>query len=113
VPIAESVRPKSRRGALTLALLEAGARVIAVRRAVEQGGLRRFQARPGLTLPRNAFVPPPLVDSAVLQLRRRNCSDLAAEEVANIPRDKHRTPSTGGDQDRRHRQRRKRGRGER
>jgi 23S rRNA (adenine-N6)-dimethyltransferase len=44
-----------------------------VGRAVEQGrrGLRRFQARPGLTLPRNAFVPPPPVDSAVLQLRRR------------------------------------------
>jgi 23S rRNA (adenine-N6)-dimethyltransferase len=44
-----------------------------VRRVVEQGhrGLRRFQARRGLPLPRTAFVPPPPVDSAVLELRRR------------------------------------------
>jgi 23S rRNA (adenine-N6)-dimethyltransferase len=44
-----------------------------VRRVVEQGrrGLRRFQARCGLLLPRAAFVPPPPVDSAVLQLRSR------------------------------------------
>jgi 23S rRNA (adenine-N6)-dimethyltransferase len=44
-----------------------------VRRVVVQGRreLRRFHARRGLSLPRNAFVPPPNVDSAVLQLRRR------------------------------------------
>jgi 23S rRNA (adenine-N6)-dimethyltransferase len=47
-----------------------------VRRVVDQGrrDLRRFSARHGLPLPRNAFVPPPPVDSAVLQLRRRTCS---------------------------------------
>jgi 23S rRNA (adenine-N6)-dimethyltransferase len=33
--------------------------------------LRRFHPRCGLLLPRNAFLPPPPVDSAVLQLRPR------------------------------------------
>jgi 23S rRNA (adenine-N6)-dimethyltransferase len=43
-----------------------------VQRVVQQGrrDLRRFQARRGVLLPRTAFVPPPPVDSAVLQLRR-------------------------------------------
>jgi 23S rRNA (adenine-N6)-dimethyltransferase len=43
-----------------------------VRRVVDQDRrqLRRFHASRGLSLPRNAFVPPPPVDSAVLQLRR-------------------------------------------
>jgi 23S rRNA (adenine-N6)-dimethyltransferase len=44
-----------------------------VRPIVDEGrrDLHRFQARRGLLLPRTAFVPPPPVDSAVLQLRRR------------------------------------------
>ena len=44
-----------------------------VRRVVEQDrrDLRRFHARRGLLLPRKVFVPPPPVDSAVLQLRPR------------------------------------------
>jgi 23S rRNA (adenine-N6)-dimethyltransferase len=44
-----------------------------VQRAVDQDRrqLRRFHARRGLSLPRRAFVPPPPVDSAVLQLRAR------------------------------------------
>jgi 23S rRNA (adenine-N6)-dimethyltransferase len=44
-----------------------------VRRIVDQDRrqLRRFHARRGLSLPRRAFVPPPPVDSAVLQLRPR------------------------------------------
>jgi 23S rRNA (adenine-N6)-dimethyltransferase len=44
-----------------------------VRRVVDQGrrDLRRFEARRGLPLPRKAFIPPPPIDSAVLQLRRR------------------------------------------
>jgi cytochrome P450 len=33
--------------------------------------MRRFQASRGLPLPRKAFIPPPPVDSAVLELRRR------------------------------------------
>jgi 23S rRNA (adenine-N6)-dimethyltransferase len=32
---------------------------------------RTFRARPGLSVPRHAFRPPPRVDSAVLVLRRR------------------------------------------
>jgi 23S rRNA (adenine-N6)-dimethyltransferase len=76
--------------ALTLPLVKAGARVIAVelhaRRArqlratlngyaasvVDQGrrDLRRFHTRRGLPIPRNAFLPPSPVDSAVLQIRR-------------------------------------------
>ena len=42
-------------------------------RVVDYGrkDLRRFQASRGLPLPRKAFIPPPPVDSAVLQLRRR------------------------------------------
>jgi 23S rRNA (adenine-N6)-dimethyltransferase len=45
----------------------------AVRRVIDQGrrDLRRFYANPGLRLPRTAFLPPPPVDSAVLQLRCR------------------------------------------
>ena len=39
--------------------------------AGQQAGLRRFRAEPGLSLPRNAFTPPPPVDSAVIRLRRR------------------------------------------
>ena len=44
-----------------------------VRRAVDRDrrNLRRFHARRGLLLPRNAFLPPPPIDSAVLQLRPR------------------------------------------
>lgn len=44
-----------------------------VERVVDHGrkDLRRFQACRGLPLPRKAFIPPPPVDSAVLQLRRR------------------------------------------
>jgi 23S rRNA (adenine-N6)-dimethyltransferase len=44
-----------------------------VRRVVDQGrrDLRRFHASRGVPLPRKAFSPPPPVDSAVLQLRRR------------------------------------------
>ena len=44
-----------------------------VGRVVDHGrqDLRRFQASRGLPLPRKAFTPPPPVDSAVLQLRRR------------------------------------------
>jgi 23S rRNA (adenine-N6)-dimethyltransferase len=44
-----------------------------VRRVVDQDrrDLRRFQARRGLRLSRSAFIPPPPVDSAVLQLRPR------------------------------------------
>jgi 23S rRNA (adenine-N6)-dimethyltransferase len=44
-----------------------------VRRVVDEDRrqLRRFRARRGLPLPRCAFVPPPPVDSAVLQLRPR------------------------------------------
>ncbi len=44
-----------------------------VARVVDHGrkDLRRFQASRGLPLPRKAFIPPPPVDSAVLQLRRR------------------------------------------
>ena len=44
-----------------------------VERVADHGrkDLRRFQARRGLPLPRKAFMPPPPVDSAVLQLRRR------------------------------------------
>jgi 23S rRNA (adenine-N6)-dimethyltransferase len=43
-----------------------------VRRVVDQGSrdLRRFHSRRGLPIPRNAFVPPSPVDSAVLQIRR-------------------------------------------
>lgn len=87
-------------GALTVPLVQAGARVIAVElhpgrarqarashltaadlvlqravigRVVDYGrkDLRRFQASRGLPLPRKAFIPPPPVDSAVLQLQRR------------------------------------------
>ncbi len=44
-----------------------------VRRAVDQDRrqLRHFHATRGLSLPRSAFIPPPPVDSAVLQLRPR------------------------------------------
>lgn len=44
-----------------------------VRRVVDQDRrqLRRFHAGRGLSLPRDAFVPPPPVDSVVLQLRPR------------------------------------------
>jgi 23S rRNA (adenine-N6)-dimethyltransferase len=44
-----------------------------VRRVADQDSrkLRRFQATRGLSLPRTAFLPPPPVDSAVLQLRPR------------------------------------------
>ena len=44
-----------------------------VRRVAEEGrrDLRRFRATRGLQIPRDAFLPPPPVDSAVLQLRRR------------------------------------------
>jgi cytochrome P450 len=44
-----------------------------VRRVLDRDrrDLRRFHARCGLLLPRNAFLPPPPVDSAVLQLRPR------------------------------------------
>jgi 23S rRNA (adenine-N6)-dimethyltransferase len=44
-----------------------------VRRVVDHRSreLRRFVAGRGLPLPRNAFVPPPPVDSTVLQLRKR------------------------------------------
>lgn len=44
-----------------------------VRRVVDLGrrDVRRFDASCGLLLPRNAFLPPPPVDSAVIQLRRR------------------------------------------
>ena len=44
-----------------------------VRRAVDQDRrqLRHFHATRGLALPRSAFIPPPPVDSAVLQLRPR------------------------------------------
>jgi 23S rRNA (adenine-N6)-dimethyltransferase len=44
-----------------------------VRRIIDQDrrDLRRFDANPGLRLPRTAFLPPPPVDSAVLQLRPR------------------------------------------
>jgi 23S rRNA (adenine-N6)-dimethyltransferase len=44
-----------------------------VRRLIDRGrrDLRRFHARRGLALPRSAFTPPPPIDSAVLQLRRR------------------------------------------
>jgi cytochrome P450 len=43
-----------------------------VQRVVDQDRrqLRRFHASRGLFLPRNAFIPPPPVDLAVLQLRR-------------------------------------------
>jgi 23S rRNA (adenine-N6)-dimethyltransferase len=69
-------------GALTSCLVGAGARVVAVdivlQRAVvrryEAGtfrGARRWEVRPGMLLPRRAFVPPPQVDSAVLVVRRR------------------------------------------
>jgi 23S rRNA (adenine-N6)-dimethyltransferase len=53
-----------------------------VRRIVDQGRrhLRRFDAHRGLPLPRTAFVPPPPVDSVVLQLRRR----IAVTPVGNL-----------------------------
>jgi 23S rRNA (adenine-N6)-dimethyltransferase len=41
-----------------------------VRRTVEQG-YRRWHVSAGLSLPRNAFRPPPQVDSAVLVIHRR------------------------------------------
>jgi 23S rRNA (adenine-N6)-dimethyltransferase len=41
-----------------------------VRRSVERPP-RRWELRAGLSLPRNAFRPPPQVDSAVLVVRRR------------------------------------------
>jgi 23S rRNA (adenine-N6)-dimethyltransferase len=47
-----------------------------VRRVVDHGRreLRRFHATRGMPIPRNAFVPPSPIDSAVLQVRRRRGS---------------------------------------
>jgi 23S rRNA (adenine-N6)-dimethyltransferase len=43
----------------------------AVTRRYASGAGRRFSLTVGLTLPRDAFLPPPQVDSAVLVVRRR------------------------------------------
>jgi 23S rRNA (adenine-N6)-dimethyltransferase len=71
--------PYSITGALLRQLLAPGSALIAadlvlqravVRRHVERPP-RRWHVRAGLSLPRNAFRPPPQVDSAVLVVRRR------------------------------------------
>jgi 23S rRNA (adenine-N6)-dimethyltransferase len=72
--------PYGRGSELLRALLAPGSRLAAadlvlqravVRRYAERGGSRRWDVRQGRSLPRQAFRPPPRVDSAVLVVRRR------------------------------------------
>jgi 23S rRNA (adenine-N6)-dimethyltransferase len=60
--------PRSRLVAADLVMQRA-----VVRRCAEElrGPTSRWRVRAGLSLPRNAFRPPPRVDSAVLVIRRR------------------------------------------
>jgi 23S rRNA (adenine-N6)-dimethyltransferase len=58
--------PSSRLTAADLVLQRAAAR-----RLAERAGTRRFDLRVGYPVPRRAFRPPPQVDAAVLQVRRR------------------------------------------
>lgn len=64
--------PRSRLVAADLVLQRAVVRRVCEGRAPGAGTwLREFDVRPGRTLPRRAFRPPPRVDSAVLVVRRR------------------------------------------
>jgi 23S rRNA (adenine-N6)-dimethyltransferase len=62
-------------------LLAPGTRLVAADLVLQRAVVRRYASGPGprayrmtagLALPRRAFQPPPLVDSAVLVIRRRN-----------------------------------------
>ena len=58
-----------------------------VQRVVDQDRrhLRRFHATRSLSLPRHAFVPPPPVDSAVLQLRPRKRYRTPTRPASDFP----------------------------